>query len=145
MLFSKSTGKLSRPIKRSAYLRVHSWERFHLPSKLKPPGPPKKALKMLFASNSTGKKRKLWAEVKQLATAFIVQKPSLRWGPTKHVTNRKLKPTSLLWALTGRKQAFRADLPFRCFWRLNWATSYNYYNWEVCFTGEGRPQMRPSF
>lgn len=29
----------------------------HLPSKLKPPGPLKKALKMLFGSNSTGKRR----------------------------------------------------------------------------------------
>lgn len=36
-----------------------SGQRSHLPSKLKPPGPPKKALKMLFASNSRGEEKEV--------------------------------------------------------------------------------------
>lgn len=55
---STSTGSPSCPARGSVSSQFQAGRRTsHLPSKLKPPGPLKKALKMLFGSNSTGKRR----------------------------------------------------------------------------------------
>lgn len=78
----------------------------HLPSKLKPPGPLKKALKMLFGSNSTEKRKNSWAAVKQPSHSHrsgVVSSESLRvaeqgaqgWLPA---------PGAMQWPQTGKAE-----------------------------------------